>query len=162
MTSDRRKDFWKTASVEATRALGETLGRSLIGGITIGLVGPLGAGKTQLVKGVAAGNGAVDPRKVTSPTFTLIHEYTGRLTLYHVDAYRLRGPLELLALGFDELVRSDSAVMVEWADRVRDALPHEALWIEMTPLGETSRGLSFSASGDLAARCLEALRREGL
>jgi tRNA threonylcarbamoyladenosine biosynthesis protein TsaE len=122
------------------------------------MVGPLGAGKTHLVKGIAAGNGTVDPRKITSPTFTLIHEYPGRLRLYHVDAYRLRGPSELIALGFDELVASDSVVAVEWADRVRAAMPTDTLWIEIIPIEETTRNLRLHASGPLAKLCLDAFR----
>lgn len=151
---------WETTSVETTLAFGAALGRILRGGVAIGLVGPLGAGKTHLVKGIAAGNGAVDPRKITSPTFTLIHEYPGRLRLYHVDAYRLRGPSELIALGFDELVASDSVVAVEWADRVRAAMPTDTLWIEMTSLGESSRHLVFHPGGPLAQQCLNAFRAE--
>lgn len=150
----------ETTSVETTHALGAALGRSLMGGVAIGIVGPLGAGKTHLVKGIAAGNGAVDPRKITSPTFTLIHEYPGRLRLYHVDAYRLRGPSELIALGFDELIGSDSVVAVEWADRVRAAMPTDTLWIEMTSLDETSRRLALEAVSPLAQQCLDAFRAE--
>jgi len=149
---------WETQSPEATITLGEALGRSLIGGVTIGLVGPLGAGKTQFVKGIAAGNSIDDPRQVTSPTFTLVHEYTGRLCLYHMDAYRVSGATEFLALGFDECVRIDSVVVVEWADRVRAALPDEALWVDLSVLGELSRALTFRAVGETAVRCLGALR----
>ncbi len=148
---------WHTSSPEQTRALGKGLGRSLAGGLTVALLGPLGAGKTQLVKGIAEGNGAADPSKVTSPTFTLINEYAGRLTLFHIDAYRLKGSVELLALGFDELVRPDSAVVVEWADRVTAALPEDLLRIELTPTGKTQRRFDASASGRIAERCLERL-----
>ena len=148
---------WETDSPDATFALGEALGRSLMGGIVIGLVGPLGAGKTQLVKGIAAGNAADIPFSVTSPTFTLIHEYPGRMSLYHVDVYRLTAPSELRALGFDELMRPDAAVVVEWADLVRPVMPDEALWIELAVLGETSRSLDFTAIGDLPTRCLDVL-----
>ena len=158
MTATEMGPAWETASVEATQALGAVLGRLLIGGVTIGLVGPLGAGKTHLVKGIAAGNGTADPRQITSPTFTLIHEYPGRLRLYHVDAYRLRGPAELVALGFDELVASDSVVVVEWADRVRSAMPMDTLWIELTPIADTGRRMALHPDGPLAQRCLEAFR----
>ncbi len=135
----RERQTWETDSVEATVALGESLGRSLGGGLTIGLAGPLGAGKTQLVKGMAVGNAVDDVRKVTSPTFTLVHEYPGRLRLYHVDAYRLRDPGEFAALGFEEWMRPDAAVVVEWADRVRSAMPDEGLWVELDVTGVTTR-----------------------
>ena len=129
-----------------TFALGEALGRSLLGGVVIGLAGPLGVGKTHLVKGIAVGNGLEDVRQVTSPTFTLIHEYAGRLLLYHLDAYRLRGAQDLLILGFDELIRPDTAVVVEWADRVRTAMPEDALNVELTPTGQTNRTIVFHAN----------------
>ena len=154
MTAAAVRTTWETTSVETTHALGAALGRLLSGGVAIGIVGSLGAGKTHLVKGIAAGNGAADPRKITSPTFTLIHEYSGRLRLYHVDAYRLRGPSELMALGFDELLSPDSVVAVEWADRVRSAMPIDALWIEITPMDEMTRRLVFHAGGPVAQRCM--------
>ena len=159
MTGTDERTTWETTSVEATHVHGEALGRSLMGGAAIGIVGPLGAGKTHLVKGIAAGNGTVDSRKVTSPTFTLIHEYPGRLRLYHVDAYRLRGPSELIALGFDELAAADSVVAVEWADRVRPAMPTDTLWIQIAPIAETGRCLAFHADGPLAKNCLDVFRQ---
>lgn len=148
---------WRTDSPEATFALGEALGHSLVGGIVIGLIGPLGAGKTQLVKGIAAGNAADKPYSVTSPTFTLIHEYPGRISLYHVDVYRLTAPSELTALGFDELIRPDTAVVVEWADLVRQVMPDDVLWADLAVRGESCRSLDFTAIGDLATRCLDDL-----
>ncbi len=164
MTLEARRETWETTSPEVTVALGEALGRSLVGGLTIGLVGPLGAGKTQLVKGIAAGNALDDVHKVTSPTFTLVHEYPGRLVLYHVDVYRLGmgSPCgcsqDLVALGFDELIRPDTVVVVEWADRAASVIPEEALWIEFTDQGRTQRRLDFGATGEAAIRCLDSLR----
>ncbi len=147
-----------TASVNETLALGERLGSVLTGGLTIGLVGSLGSGKTYFVKGLAAGNGLDDASQVTSPTFTLIHEYPGRLTLFHLDTYRLANPSDLLSLGFEELITAGSVVVVEWADRVRSLMPDDSLWIELAPTGETSRRLTFRATGSLARKCLEVLR----
>jgi len=158
LTAAEVQTTWETTSVDTTLGLGAALGRVLRGGVAIGIVGPLGAGKTHLVKGIAAGNGTVDPRKITSPTFTLIHEYPGRLRLYHIDAYRLRGPSELIALGFDELVTLDSVVAVEWADRVRSAMPTNTLWIEIIPIEEATRDLLFHAGGPLAELCLATFR----
>ena len=158
MTVEPRRQTWETTSPKATVALGEALGHSLAGGLAIGLVGPLGAGKTQLVKGIAAGNALDDVHKVTSPTFTLVHEYPGRLHLYHVDVYRLGGSQDLAALGFDELIRPDTAVVIEWADRVRSVIPEEALWIELSDQGRTHRRLDFGATGEAAIRCLDSLR----
>ena len=142
-----------------TLALGECVGRSLVGGLVLGLVGPLGAGKTQLVKGIARGNEADPETSVTSPTFTLVHEYAGRLTLYHADVYRLQGSSELLGLGFDEWLRPDATVVVEWADRMRDVLPDDALWVTCAVTGDEQRMLRFEARGEVSGRSLENLRR---
>jgi len=139
--------------------LGVELGRSLVAGLTIGLIGSLGAGKTHFVKGIAEGNGEKDPRKVTSPTFTLIQEYTGRFVVYHIDAYRLRGPAELFALGFEELVRPETIVVVEWADRVRSAIPADRLWIEIEVLGPVERSFTFTAESRIATACWENFSR---
>ncbi len=166
MTAARHEYLCETASADATFALGERLGRSFAGGLTIGLVGPLGAGKTHLVKGIAAGNATDwkvgstvdDVRNVTSPTFTLVHEYAGRLILYHVDAYRLRGSHDLVALGFEELSRADTVVVVEWADRVRGAVGEDALWIELQVTDDTRRAITFHATGAAAQRCLNRVR----
>lgn len=136
------------------------MGRAAAGGLVIGLVGPLGAGKTQLVKGIASGNAVDDVRRVTSPTFVLLHEYPGRVTLYHLDAYRLPDETALALLGFDELVRDDSVVVVEWADRVPNAMPREAVWIEIAPTGATGRALSLRAEGARAVAFLQAVARE--
>ncbi len=160
MTATRHGATWSTTSEASTLALGEALGRCLNAELSIGLVGPLGAGKTHLVKGIAAGNAPRRVSSVTSPTFTLIHEYDGRLTLYHVDAYRLRNTAELLALGFDELTRADSVVVVEWADRVRSAMPEDSLWITLALTGPMDRDLTFQAGGPRAQRCLDALQTD--
>lgn len=147
---------YTTRSPEETLALGAALGRSLAGGECLCLVGPLGAGKTMLVKGIARGNADAAP-EVTSPTFTLIHEYAGRLMLYHIDAYRLRTPKELAVLGFEELLRPDAAVVVEWADRVRPLMPDDALWIELTPVDSASRDVRLTATGPRSAAILTRL-----
>lgn len=158
MTSTSLAESWDTTSPEQTLMLGDSLGHKLVGGLTIGLIGPLGAGKTQFVKGLARGNALSDTTQVTSPTFTLVHEYTGRLTLFHVDAYRLRDAADFLRLGPDEWVRSDACVVIEWADRVRSALSDEGLWIEFAITGDTERRLTVKAAGDAAVRCLRGLR----
>lgn len=134
--------------------LGMAIGRCLTGGLVVALVGPLGAGKTQLVKGMATGNGLDDSRSVTSPTFDLVHEYSGRLILYHIDMYRLQGPPELSALGFDEMIRPDTAVAIEWADRAASLIPSEALWVNVNVKGTHTRSFTFDAGGPAAEQCL--------
>lgn len=139
-------------------SLGRTMGQSLTGGLVLGLVGPLGAGKTQLVKGIAMGNAVVDVRQVTSPTFTLLQEYAGRLTLFHLDAYRLPNAAALAALGFDELIRTDSVVIVEWADRADAILPSQRVHVEITPINEYERTFAFVATGQPAVNWLVGLQ----
>jgi tRNA threonylcarbamoyladenosine biosynthesis protein TsaE len=128
-----RVEFRRLDSPEATAALGRELGHRLRGGDLVALSGPLGAGKTQLVKGLAQGLDVPAEEIVVSPTFVLIREYRGRLLLRHVDAYRLRGAGELAALGWDEL-RSDpgGVVALEWADRVAELIGADAIRAELS------------------------------
>lgn len=156
--SDSAKYVSQTDSPAKTIALGQALGKCLVGGVCMGLVGDLGAGKTQLVKGIARGNSTLDQSEVTSPTFTLINEYPGRLQLVHIDAYRLADADALTALGFDELVSHNAAVVIEWANRIEKALPIDRLWIEVDIIGKDSRRFSFQAFGDTAAVQLSTLR----
>ncbi|RME38273.1 MAG: tRNA (adenosine(37)-N6)-threonylcarbamoyltransferase complex ATPase subunit type 1 TsaE [Planctomycetota bacterium] len=152
----------RSRSPEETFALGEMLGQALQPGTVVGLVGPLGAGKTQFVKGAATGNAAGGPVDVTSPTFTLIHTYPGRVELHHVDCYRLHDPeAELDALGLADLLEGECAVLVEWADRVRALLPETTLWITFTPTGPTERTLRFEGRSPAAADLIAHLRSSG-
>jgi len=123
-----------------TIEFGRRLGSQLRGGEVIGLYGPLGSGKTHLIKGIAAGAGAEDCRQITSPTFVIVNEYSGRLDLYHIDAYRLNSVAEFEMLGFDDFCYPQSVVLIEWADRVEPAL-HDlnCLRIELEHAGKTAR-----------------------
>lgn len=135
-------------SCEQTIEIGRALGRVLAPGDVLALVGPLGAGKTQFVKGLAAGLGVGDSRMVTSPTFVLVNEYSGRAPLYHLDAYRLDRDEDFDALGFAEMCESGAVVVVEWADRVRRAMPSNAVWIEFALAGDSARRLTMCASDE--------------
>ena len=110
-------------SVEVAQAFGEKWAAGLKGGEVFALSGVLGAGKTQLVKGLARGLGYRG--QVTSPTFTLVNEYVGgRLTLYHIDLYRIKSRDEALAFGIEEYLPPDSGVtVIEWPERIEDLLP---------------------------------------
>jgi tRNA threonylcarbamoyladenosine biosynthesis protein TsaE len=125
----------------------ERLGRALAGvvgpGTVIGLVGPLGAGKTRLVRALAWALG-VDPLSVTSPTFTLIHEYDGRLPVYHFDAYRLGGPEPFEALGVADYWDAEGVCLVEWADLVAGLLPARSWWLRLEHAGGESRRATIS------------------
>src|SRR2546430_179899 len=119
-----------TSSAAETQALGAQIGRLLRPGDLALLYGDLGAGKTTLVQGIAEGLGIGDP--VTSPTFTLVHEYpTGRIPLIHVDAYRLESEREIADLGFFEWLERDAAIVVEWAERLRGMTPADRLTIKI-------------------------------
>lgn len=111
-----------TNSVEETMALGRRIGSQLKGGEVIALIGPLGSGKTHFVKGVAEGAGATQAKDVNSPTFVLVNEYKGRLDIYHIDAYRLNSVEEFERLGFDDFCYDGSVVLIEWADKVEEAI----------------------------------------
>lgn len=146
-----------THSAGETAAFGARLGRSMDGGLCVGLVGPLGAGKTQFVRGVAAGLDVPADVVVNSPTFVIVNEYPGRLYIYHIDAYRLCGAEELSAVGFEEMVRDSAVVLVEWADRVVGVLPHDCLHVRFEHAGETVRRITLSARGERSRRALAAL-----
>ena len=114
---------------EETIAFGKALSGRLRAGDVVALCGDLGAGKTHFVKGLVAGLGA--ECAVTSPTFTLIHEYRGgRLPVFHADWYRLEDERELVRIGLDECLDGKGVVVVEWADKFRQALPAHTHWLE--------------------------------
>jgi len=132
--------------LNATTAFGRRLGELLLPGSIVALIGPLGAGKTYLVRAIAEGLGIADSRAVSSPTFVLIQEYAARLPIYHFDAYRLRSEAEFHELGVQEYFAGDGVCLVEWADRVPDSLPAEHLKIELKVTGETSREALLTTS----------------
>jgi tRNA threonylcarbamoyladenosine biosynthesis protein TsaE len=133
-------------SVEETESIASEFARTLQGGECLALHGDLGAGKTQFVRGLVRGLGG-DPRAVSSPTFVLLNVYQGlRLSVYHLDAYRLSGPDDLEAIGFTEFAgREDVVVVVEWAERVLQALPPGVLDIRIAHVGESSRTVNLPA-----------------
>lgn len=129
-----------TTSADETIEFGRKIGSQLKGGEVIGICGPLGSGKTHLIKGIAAGAGAEDSKCVNSPTFVIIHEYTGRLDIYHIDAYRLNSIVEFEKLGFDDYCYGQSVVLIEWADRIESALQAiDYIRVELEHAGETQR-----------------------
>lgn len=147
----------RSDAVADTLDIGRAVAGVLAAGDVVALVGELGAGKTHLAKGIAAGLGVPDERRVVSPTFVLVNEYHGRLHVYHVDAYRLTSATELRALGFDEMCAAGGVVLVEWADRVAGAMGPDLLWIELVATGDTQRTLTLrSDSTPLAQRLSQA------
>jgi tRNA threonylcarbamoyladenosine biosynthesis protein TsaE len=126
-------------SEEETRALGRALAEAVATDATLSLEGPLGAGKTCFVQGLAEGLG-LDPAMVSSPTFTLVHEYPGgRLPLIHFDLYRLNFVEELAGLGYEEYFQSPGIRAIEWGDKFPAALPGSAWRIRLSIEGESRR-----------------------
>jgi tRNA threonylcarbamoyladenosine biosynthesis protein TsaE len=144
-------------SESETDALASRLAAVLVPGTVVALVGNLGAGKTRFVRGVAVALG-VDRREVASPTFVLVHEYEGRLPIYHFDIYRLKSPTDFLEIGADEYLNSDGVCFVEWADRVESFLPSDHLRIDITATGETTRKFQLSACGPKSAAIVRRLQ----
>ncbi|MDY7228305.1 tRNA (adenosine(37)-N6)-threonylcarbamoyltransferase complex ATPase subunit type 1 TsaE [Hyalangium rubrum] len=145
----------RSESPEETHRLGVRLGELLQPGDFVGLIGDLGAGKTHLVRGVA--QGAQVPRsEVASPTFAIVYPYNGRIPLHHADLYRIADYDELYATGFLDLLGGESAVLVEWLDRIPEAAPREYLRITLRPSGEDARELHAEAFGPRPAELLTA------
>jgi tRNA threonylcarbamoyladenosine biosynthesis protein TsaE len=128
---------FQTSSEEETIALGEQLASELSSPCLVLLIGNLGAGKTTLAKGIVKGLGAAEPEQVSSPTFTLIHEYSP--TVYHIDLYRLEHSRELATLGLDELLERDAVILMEWGERFPEILANPHIEIRLRPAGENSR-----------------------
>ena len=132
-----------TKTPEETQAVGHSLGAQARAGDIFLLTGPLGAGKTCLTQGIARGLGVAG--YVRSPTFVLMTRHHGRLTLHHVDLYRITGPEEAWDLGLDEQLSGDGVCVVEWADRAAELFPESSLSVDLAYCGdEDSRTLSFS------------------
>ncbi len=134
---------WVTHSGEETIALGRTIAAQLPRKAVVLLIGNLGAGKTTLAKGIIEGLGAGDQDEVSSPTFTLIHEY-GEGRVYHIDLYRLETEAEVLTLGLDELMDRDAVVLIEWGERF-PKLFDDHFEIRLTALGDDERQIEMPA-----------------
>jgi len=137
-----------TASPEDTRALGEVMGRHACAGDLIALIGELGSGKTVFVAGLAAGLGVGPAAHVSSPTFTIMHRYLGRLPLYHIDLYRIETPEALVTLGLEEYLEGDGVAAVEWAEHGLGMLPEERLTVRLWQTGLEARTVEFVPAGD--------------
>jgi tRNA threonylcarbamoyladenosine biosynthesis protein TsaE len=129
---------FETRSEEETIALGERLAQDLPAGSVVLLIGNLGAGKTTLAKGIVEGLGAANADEVSSPTFTLIHDY-GDGRVYHVDLYRLDTAREVESLGLEELFERGAVVLIEWGERFPQLMPAERMEIRLTAARDTRR-----------------------
>ena len=136
-----------TRSVEETQNLGKTIGRWIKHPLVIGLSGDLGSGKTAFVQGLAQGLEVPGDYYITSPTFTLINEYPGRLPLFHIDLYRLDGIHDLEDIGLDELLYDQAVIAIEWAQKMSHDLPAEHLTITFEITDDDGRKIGLNAFG---------------
>ena len=136
-------------SPEQTFGIGRAIASGLGPGDIVALTGELGAGKTCLTQGIAAGLGVPEDYAITSPTFTLINEYPARdLTLYHMDAYRLAGCADLDEMGFEECLSGQGVMVIEWAERIQEAIPWDALFVSMSYIDEKKRKIELSSRSE--------------
>jgi tRNA threonylcarbamoyladenosine biosynthesis protein TsaE len=142
-----------------TRRIGMRLGEMLEPGDVIGLEGNLGAGKTTLVQGIASGWGSYD--SVSSPTYVLVNVYRrlDRKQLFHLDAFRLTSPEEAIDLDIDAML-DQGPLLVEWADRIEEALPEDFLWVNMRFINDEQRDFIVHARGDRHKKLLARLRED--
>ena len=144
-----------------TFRIGRILGEGLKKGDVVALTGELGAGKTCLTQGIARGLGVPEDYAVTSPTFTLINEYPGReAILFHFDLYRLQSASDLADVGYEEYLSGGGVMVIEWADRIREAVPDGAICIALTYLDENVRKMEISGCRERVGRW-ERIIKEG-
>jgi tRNA threonylcarbamoyladenosine biosynthesis protein TsaE len=148
-----------TASQSETIQTGRKLGALLKEGDVVGLVGELGSGKTWLTKGIALGLGVRADTVITSPSFALVNEYEGRVTLFHMDVYRLESLSELLSAGLEEYFYSQGVVVLEWADRWPEILTEQTLTVELRIINEHQRQITLSGRHSRARELIEAIRK---
>ncbi|MGB5823382.1 MAG: tRNA (adenosine(37)-N6)-threonylcarbamoyltransferase complex ATPase subunit type 1 TsaE [Proteocatella sp.] len=145
-------------NVEKTIRLGEMLGRMLKSKDIICLDGDLGAGKTHFSKGVALGLEIEED--ITSPTFTIVQEYEGRLPLYHFDTYRIAHSEEMYNIGFDDYLNKEGVIIIEWSKLIEAVLPEDRIDIEISYAPEGGRYFEFVAHGQRHELLLEELKQE--
>lgn len=147
-------------SEASTERLGRAMAAAIAPGLSIALIGPLGAGKTRFVRSFAEACG-VPPDAVTSPTYILCQEYAAdHFTVYHLDMYRLTDESEFLDLGMEELFSGNGVTLIEWADRVLAFLPDDRLEVAISVTGESARKFHFRGCGSDSAAVVQRLRRE--
>lgn len=147
----------RTRSADETEQVGETLGRVASAGLLVALQGALGAGKTVFTKGVARGLAVPSPRYVSSPTFTLHKVYQGRLTLHHLDLYRLSEPGELEDLGLEDALVGSGVCVIEWPDSFLGVLPRDRITVRFTVAPGDERVLQIEADGPAGSEALAEL-----
>ncbi len=150
-----------TQSATETVQIGKRLGKLLRAGDVIALVGELGSGKTHLIKGLAAGVGVERSNRIASPSFTLIHEYQGRIPFFHVDLFRLATEEEAEELGLEEYFVRGGVTAIEWADKIAELLPKELIWINLRSLGAEARVIRLRGKGKRCEELVKGLSHSG-
>ena len=142
-----KKVVLQTKSTFETIRIGKAIGTQLLPGDVIALVGELGAGKTQFIKGLAAGVGVGNSTYVSSPSFTLINEYPGETPFYHIDLFRLGGEKEAEELGLEVYFQGSGVTAIEWADKIPSLLPKEILFVSIAYMVKNTRTLEITGEG---------------
>lgn len=138
----------ESRSPDETIAIGKIVGLTLQGSDVVALVGDLGAGKTCLTQGIAQGLDVPVNYYVTSPTFTLVNEYPGRIPLYHMDVYRLSDAGDVGDLGYEEYLNGDGVVVIEWAEKIEEVVPATALFVNIEHRDDNERKITFAGLSD--------------
>lgn len=153
--ADKQAARLTLAGLAQTQAFGRQLGRLARPGDIILLTGDLGAGKTTLTQAIGTGLAVPDHCYITSPTFSLLHEYPGRIPLYHMDLYRLAGEEEIEELGFEEYIYGHGLTVIEWPERLGDLTPRDYLEIQLASPSPETRELTLIAHGAMVPRLWE-------
>lgn len=147
---------------DETIRIGQAIGRFLQKGDIVALIGELGSGKTCITQGIARGINVPESYYVTSPTFTLINEYPGKIPLYHLDIYRLSGSQDLIDMGYEEYFYGDGVIIIEWAEKIRDILTDDTLFIHLIYVDENTRTIKISGNEKRSAALFKELVKRGV
>ncbi len=148
---------FQTKSPSETIRIGKEIGGLLLPGDVVALAGELGTGKTQFIKGLAEGVGVGKSTYISSPSFTLINEYPGKIPFYHIDLFRLTSEKEAEGLGLEEYFQGNGITAIEWADKIPSLLPSELLWVHLHYVGKHTRTLELLGKGDRYQKLVEEL-----
>jgi tRNA threonylcarbamoyladenosine biosynthesis protein TsaE len=149
-----------THSADETMALGRIIGKNIQPGTILALTGDLGSGKTVFVQGLGAGLNVPEDYYITSPTYTLINEYPGRIKLLHIDLYRIDSPGEMEDTGLDDVFGNNVVAAIEWADRLEDDLPENYIKIQFEINRAESRKIKFSAYGQREVNLVKIIEKD--
>ena len=154
--------IFHSSGPEKTQLFGKKLGETLRAGDVVALIGEIGAGKTCLTQGIAQGLGLSEGLRITSPTFTLINEYHGRVVLYHMDMYRLATIKDLEDTGYEACFHDKAVIVIEWAEKIREALPGEIFIVSLMYMGDKERKITLTGNGQRLWEIIKEMKAGGL